>query len=140
MMIIDLQAERHNLDIRLQRLSEADDGFNKTLATIFTLASKAHDLFKSSKLEEKRRIISILFSNLEMSAEKLVFKPRKHFDVFLNLPHRPNWLPRSSKDIRICVKWSLEPKSFTTNLDSDLSLYKTTLQFFLHRKSLSGPH
>ena len=28
-----------------------------------------------------------------MSAEKLVFKPRKPFDVFLNLPHRPNWLP-----------------------------------------------
>ncbi|OGV27670.1 MAG: hypothetical protein A3F18_07790 [Legionellales bacterium RIFCSPHIGHO2_12_FULL_37_14] len=34
-MIIDLQAERNNLEVRLQRLSEADDGFNKTLATIF---------------------------------------------------------------------------------------------------------
>ena len=42
---------------------------------------------------EKRRIITVLFPNLEMSAEKLVFKPRKPFDVFLNLPHRPNWLP-----------------------------------------------
>ena len=35
----------------------------------------------------------ILFPNLEMNAEKLVFKPRKPFDVFLNLPHRPNSLP-----------------------------------------------
>ena len=35
----------------------------------------------------------ILFPNLEMNAEKLVFKPRKPFDVFLSLPHRPNSLP-----------------------------------------------
>ncbi len=91
-IITGLQAERHNVEVRLQRLTEADDGFNKSLSTIFALASKAHDLFKSSELEEKRRIITILFPNLEMSAEKLVFKPRKPFDVFLNLPHRPNWL------------------------------------------------
>jgi len=30
---------------------------------------------------------------LEINAEKLVFKPRKLFDVFLNLPHRFKWLP-----------------------------------------------
>ncbi|HAT4692796.1 recombinase family protein [Legionella pneumophila serogroup 1] len=98
-MIIDLQAERHNIDMRVQRLSEADDSFNKTLATIFTLASKAHDLFKSSKLEEKRRIITILFSNLEMNAGKLMFTTRKPFDVFLNMPHRPKWLPGQDSNL-----------------------------------------
>ena len=46
------------------------------------------------------RIITILFPNLEMSAEKLVFKPRKPFDVFLNLPHRPNWLPGTDSNRR----------------------------------------
>lgn len=95
-----LQVERHNVEVRLQRLTEADDGFNKSLSTIFALASKAHDLFKSSELEEKRRIITILFPNLEMNTEKLVFKPRKPFDVFLNLPHRPNWLPGTGSNRR----------------------------------------
>ena len=98
-MITGLQAERRNVEVRLQRLTEADDGFNKSLSTIFALASKAHDLFKSSELEEKRRIITILFPNLEMNAEKLVFKPRKPFDVFLNLPHRPNWLPGTDSNL-----------------------------------------
>ena len=41
----------------------------------------------------------ILFPNLEMNAEKLVFKPRKPFDVFLNLPHRPNWLPGTDSNL-----------------------------------------
>jgi hypothetical protein len=76
-IMTDQQAERHNVEVRLQRLTNADDSFNKSLGTIFALASKAHDLFKSSELEEKRRIITILFPNLEMDAEKLVFKPRE---------------------------------------------------------------
>lgn len=91
-MMTELQAERHNVEVRLQRLTNADDSFNKAIATIFALASKAHDLFKSSELDEKRRIITILFPNLEMDAEKLVFTPRKPFDMFLNLAQRPDWL------------------------------------------------
>ena len=87
-----LQAERHNVGVRLQKLSNADDSFNKSIATIFSLASKAHDLFKSSELDERRRIITILFPNLEMDAEKLVLKPREPFDMFSNLAYRPEWL------------------------------------------------
>ena len=99
-MMTELQAERHNVEVRLQRLISADDGFNKAIATIFALASKAHDLFKSSELEEKRRIITIMFPNLEMDAEKLVFKPREPFDMFLNLAHRPEWLPGTDSNRR----------------------------------------
>lgn len=91
-MMTDLQAERHNIEVRLQRLSGADDNFNKQVGTILALASKAHELFKSSELEEKRRIITILFPNLEMNADKLVFITRKPFDMFVNLPSRPEWL------------------------------------------------
>jgi site-specific DNA recombinase len=91
-MMTDLQAERHNIEVRLQRLTQADDSFNKSIGTIFALASKAHSLFKSSELEEKRRIITILFPNLEMNAEKLVFTARKPFDVLLNLAYRQEWL------------------------------------------------
>ncbi len=92
-MMAEIQAERHNVEIRLQRLNNADNHFNKSISTIFALASKAYDLFKSSELDEKRRIILILFPNLEISSEKLVFKPRKPFDIFLNIPERLKWLP-----------------------------------------------
>ncbi|MBN8827132.1 MAG: recombinase family protein [Sphingobacteriia bacterium] len=92
-MMTELQAERHNVEVRLQRLSHADDNFNKSIATIFALASKAHNLFKSSELEEKRRIINILFPNLQMDSEKLVFTLRKPFDMFINAKDRQEWLP-----------------------------------------------
>ncbi len=75
----DLQVERQNMETRLQKLSKADDSFNQNVATIFELASKAHGLFKSSDVEEKRRIIAMLFPNLSMNADKLVFICKNHY-------------------------------------------------------------
>lgn len=98
-MMTELQTNRQNVETRLQKLSSADDHFNKTISTIFALASRAHDLFKSSELEEKRRIITILFPNLEMDAEKLVFTPRRPFDMFLNIPQRQEWLPEQDSNL-----------------------------------------
>lgn len=90
--IIDLQIERQNIETRLQKLSKADDSFNQNVSTIFEIASKSHELFKSSDIEEKRRIIAMLFPNLSMNGDKLVFIMRQPFDMFLNLTDRQEWL------------------------------------------------
>tara|TARA_B110000259_G_scaffold49022_1_gene57285 strand:+ start:1445 stop:2956 length:1512 start_codon:yes stop_codon:yes gene_type:complete len=90
--IADLQVERQNMETRLQKLSKADDSFNQNVSTIFEIASKSHELFKSSDIEEKRRIISLLFPNLSMNGDKLVFIMRKPFDMFLNADDRLKWL------------------------------------------------
>ena len=55
-------------------------------------ASKAHDLFKSSKTAEKRRIIALVFPNSEMNSAKLVFTLHKPFDMIVNLSTRKEWL------------------------------------------------
>ena len=89
---IDLEVERHNIEVKLQSLSTADNSFNDTLGTIFELASKSHELFKSSDIEEKRRIITILFPNLKMEGKTLVFSLRKPFDKFVDCQERPEWL------------------------------------------------
>jgi site-specific DNA recombinase len=99
-MMTGLQVERQNVEARLQRLSNADNSFNKNVMTIFELASKAHDLFKSSELEEKRRIIALVFPNLEMNSAKLVFTLRKPFDMFLNMSTRKEWLPGKGSNLR----------------------------------------
>ncbi len=99
-MIADLQVQRQNVETRLQKLSSADDEFNKNLSTIFSLASRSYELFKSSELDEKRRIITILFPNLLLEGEKLVFTLRKPFDMFMNLGDCPNWLPGQGSNLR----------------------------------------
>ncbi|MBT4921614.1 MAG: hypothetical protein HON23_01210 [Rickettsiales bacterium] len=96
----DLQVGRQNIETRLQKLSKADDSFNQNVSIIFELASKSHELFKSSDIEEKRRIISLLFPNLSMDAEKLVCTVRKPFDMFMNVNDRQNWLPGKDSNFR----------------------------------------
>ena len=88
----DLQVERQNMETRLQKLSKADDSFNQNVSTIFEITSRSHELFKSSDIEEKRRIIAMLFPNLSMNGDKLVFIMRKPFDMFLNKRDRLDWL------------------------------------------------
>lgn len=90
----DLEVQKANIEHKIQVLSRADSEFNKSLGTIFELLSKAHQLFKSSEIEEKRRIITIMFPNLLLDRETLVFTARKPFDLFLNSGTCPDWLPR----------------------------------------------
>jgi site-specific DNA recombinase len=89
---MDLQVQKANTEHRIKVLSKADNEFNKSLGTIFILLSKAHQLFKSSEIEEKRRIITIMFPNLLLDRETLLITPRKPFDLFLNQEGCPEWL------------------------------------------------
>ena len=60
---------------------------------MFNLARKASELFKSSGIEEKQQIISLLFPNLFLDGKKVEFSLRKPFDELINLSERPTWLP-----------------------------------------------
>jgi hypothetical protein len=51
-MMTDLEVERQNLNAKLQNLLKDDKEFSKNILTIFEIASKAHDIFKSSELDE----------------------------------------------------------------------------------------
>jgi len=62
-MMTGLQVERQNIEARLQRPSNAN-------------------------CRKKRRIIALVFPNLEMNSAKLVFTMRKPFDMMVNLSTR----------------------------------------------------
>lgn len=72
---------------------KADDDFEGTVITAFTLASKAYSIFKSSKIPEKRNLLAYMFSNLQLEGEKVHFSLKKPFDLMVNLMEEPTWLP-----------------------------------------------
>lgn len=80
--------------------NQADEKFSITLTSLISLASKSHELFKSSDIEEKRRIIAMLFPNLSMNGEKLVFIMRKPFDLMVNKATYQEWLPGKDSNLR----------------------------------------
>lgn len=91
-MIADLQVQRQNAEVRLQKPSNADDEFNKNLSTIFSLASRSYELFKSSQLGKKRDILGLLFTNFYVSGESVGFTLVEPFKDMLEYSDSPVWL------------------------------------------------
>lgn len=79
---------------------EADEKFTVTLTTLLDLASRAYELFESSKVEQKRRLINFLLYNLELKGEKLTFSIRKPFDMFIDLGNCSEWSGRLDSNQR----------------------------------------
>jgi len=77
---------------RLKNLTEADEIYSMTLISLLNICSKAPELFKSSKVEQKRALINFLLSNLQLRGKKLEYTLKKPFDVLVNLGYRSNWL------------------------------------------------
>jgi len=48
----------------------------------------AYELFESSKIEQKRKLINYVFSNLELEGVTLRYSLRKPFDLMVDCPTR----------------------------------------------------
>jgi len=60
---------------------------------LLDITSRAYELFQSSKVDQKRRLISFLLSNLELESGKLVYKLKEPFDAILQANESKEWLP-----------------------------------------------
>jgi len=52
----------------------------------------AYELFESSKIEQKRKLINYVFSNLELKGATLSYSLRKPFDLMVDCSTRSEWL------------------------------------------------
>lgn len=73
---------------------EGNEDFKTALITLVSLASKAPEIFKSSKSEVKRALIAFVFSNLKMDGENLRVSLREPFRGFLKVSGLKGWLGR----------------------------------------------
>lgn len=81
-----------DIDTRLARLQEAEDNYYVTAKYLLELASKAHELFVSSEIEERRQLIKLVVQNLKLEGKKVQFQAQKPFDTILNYNDNQLWL------------------------------------------------
>ncbi len=70
----------------------ADDSYRVTVSTLISVASRAYELFMSSKNEQKRQLINFMFSNLQLEGDKLRYTLRSPFHLMTNVSGYENWL------------------------------------------------
>jgi hypothetical protein len=95
---LSLKDQKAEIAVRIEQHQQGNSDFRTTLETLISLASRAVELFESSKTEQKRQLISLVFSNLRLKGKKLDFSLRSPFDLMVNRPTYTSWLGYSNSN------------------------------------------
>lgn len=98
----EYQDEIQNLNIELEEYTRADHNYQTTVASVFSLARRAKEIFESSEVHEKRAFLNYLIQNPVVNGKKLEFNLRSPFDLVLQVADNPNWLRGRGSNPRPC--------------------------------------
>ncbi len=88
----ELKDRQYQINEQLKNYLRADENFKITVNTALSIASKAYELFERSNIEQKRKLISFVFSNLELKGTTLQYSLKKPFDLMVNCSTYQEWL------------------------------------------------
>lgn len=66
--------------------AHADENFHIAANTVLSLASRALDIFESSKANEKRQLLNFLIQNCRLLGKYLLFELKSPFNLILETP------------------------------------------------------
>ena len=69
-------------------------------AAFLALTARAHEYFLRANIEQKRKLLTLIFANLEMQGANLHYTLRKPFDVLAQIPESANWRARRDSNPR----------------------------------------
>ena len=113
-----LEQKRDEIVKEIESSNRSDNNFAETLISCLQLASEAGKTFRGSTVEQKRRLVNLVFDNLELKGQKLVYTLRPPFDSFVKtvkngewrtLAYRLNCEPLISTNL---ISWQLIPKYY----------------------------
>lgn len=88
----ELRTRQYSINEHIKKHLKADETFKLTVNTVLSIASKAYELFESSKIEQKRKLINYVFSNLELEGATLRYSLKKPFDLMVDCHTYKEWL------------------------------------------------
>lgn len=88
----DIELEQKFLENKIAQLSTDNKEFEITLEYLLELTSKINFLYESSRIERKRKILNLVFSNFFLNGSNLSYELKKPFDMFVKRANRlKNW-------------------------------------------------
>lgn len=91
-MLKGIKQEKKEIEDELKSHDGADDDYYISLNLLLELVQNAGKLFHSASIEQKRKILKLVYWNLELTDGKLVYALRKPFDLFLDTTKTEKWL------------------------------------------------
>ena len=95
-----LRNRQQEIELHLSSHTKADETFHHTLVSLVSLASRAHECFTRANIEQKRKLLTLIFANLEMQGATLCYSLQKPFDMLAQLPKSENWRALQDSNLR----------------------------------------
>lgn len=77
--------ELRDIQRQEERLDEADKQFYITIGYLLAIFQHTEKLFEVADVSEKRQIVSLMLSNLQLDSKNLIFNLKEPFDKLVNL-------------------------------------------------------
>ena len=76
---------------QIERLEEADKSFYVTASYLLQLFKHGEKIFEVASHDEKRELLKLVLSNLELKGKTVRFTPNEPFATVLKLSERSTW-------------------------------------------------
>ncbi|MCB1840895.1 MAG: hypothetical protein KDI61_11650 [Alphaproteobacteria bacterium] len=86
-----LRHKQEDIEKEIECTRLGDDSFKDSLVSLLSLTARAHELFLAAQIEEKRKIINMLFANLQLKGPKLCYEMKMPFDKFATCSNMQDW-------------------------------------------------
>ena len=88
----NIELEKRTLEKRIAELSTDNKELFITAEYLLDVVSRANFLYQSSRIDRKRKILKLVFSNFFLNGRNLSYEIRKPFDMFVKRANRlKNW-------------------------------------------------
>ncbi len=91
-LVIKYKGIQADLLIQMERHSKADETYYNEAGKLLELASRAYEIFESSKADGKRELLKYLLQNSIMDGDKIIPTLQMPFDAILTANKTNDWL------------------------------------------------
>lgn len=95
----EYKEKQHTVNIQLEEYTQADENYHIVAGMLFSLASRAWEIFESSEVEEKRQLLTFVLQNCSLKEKNLLFEVRSPFKEIIMHKDDPTVL-RALDDVR----------------------------------------
>ncbi|PIR37097.1 MAG: hypothetical protein COV35_10890 [Alphaproteobacteria bacterium CG11_big_fil_rev_8_21_14_0_20_39_49] len=96
----ELLQRQHEITNYLESQTKADEVFYVTVKSILDLCSHAYEIFESSSIDKKRKLLSYLVSNITVKAGKIDYTLQKPFNELVKIAENDKWWAVENSNLR----------------------------------------
>lgn len=89
----EYESAKIELQAKIEKLQTPDTSVERAIDKVLNFSQNSFAIFKSSQIEEKRRILNIVFANFFMDGKNPEISMRKNFSLLSNLGGCQDWCP-----------------------------------------------